>query len=101
MKLFIDSANPGEIKQMWEAGIIDGVTTNPTLATKAGVDYKQAVNQILATVNGDVSLEVLSTDSQGMLREARALAKLNKNVVVKLPTTPDGLKALKILTPEK
>jgi len=101
MKLFIDSANPQEVKQMWEAGVIDGVTTNPSLATKAGIGYKQAVNQILATVNGDISLEVLSIDTQGMLREARALAKLHKNVVVKLPTTPDGLKALKILAPEK
>lgn len=101
MKLFIDSANPQEIKQMWEAGIIDGVTTNPSLATKAGIDYKQAVTQILATVNGDISLEVLSTDTQGMIKEARILAKLHKNVVVKLPTTPEGLKALKILTAEK
>jgi transaldolase len=101
MKLFIDSANPQEIKKMWETGIIDGVTTNPSLATKAGIDYKQAVNQILATVNGDVSLEVLATDAQGMIREARVLSKLHKNVVVKLPTTPEGLKALKILTAEK
>ena len=101
MKLFIDSANPGEIKKMWEAGIIDGVTTNPSLATKAGIDYKQAVNQILATVNGDISLEVLATETQGMINEARVLAKLHKNVVVKLPTTLEGLKALKILTAEK
>src|SRR3989339_1742954 len=101
MKLFIDSANPQEVKKMWEAGIIDGVTTNPSLATKAGIDYKQAVNQILVTVNGDISLEVLSKDTQGMLREARALAKLHKNVVVKLPTTPEGLKALKILNAQK
>lgn len=100
MKLFIDSANPQEIKEMWEAGIIDGVTTNPSLATKAGVDYKEAVNQILATVNGDISLEVLSTDSQGMVEEARILSKLHKNVVVKLPTTPNGLKALKVLKSE-
>jgi len=101
MKLFIDSANPQEIKKMWEAGIIDGVTTNPSLATKAGIDYKLAVNQILANVNGDVSLEVLATDTQGMIKEARALAKLHKNVVVKLPTTSEGLKALKVLKAEK
>ncbi|OGD84502.1 fructose-6-phosphate aldolase [Candidatus Curtissbacteria bacterium RBG_13_40_7] len=101
MKLFIDSADPQEIKNMWEAGIIDGVTTNPSLATKARIEYKQAVNQILSTVNGDISLEVLSTDTQGMLREARVLSKLHKNVVVKLPTTPEGLKALKILKTEK
>lgn len=100
MKLFIDSANPKEVKAMWEAGIIDGVTTNPTLATKAGVEYRKAVDEILATVDGDVSLEVLSTDTEGMLKEARALAKLHKNVVVKLPTTPEGLRALRILNGE-
>lgn len=98
MKLFIDSANPKEIKEMWEAGIIDGVTTNPTLATKAGVEYKKAVDEILKTVDGDVSLEVLSVETEAMIKEARALAKLHKNVVVKLPTTADGLKALKVLT---
>lgn len=100
MKLFADSANPKEIRQMWEAGIIDGVTTNPTLATKAGVEYKKAVEQILEIVDGDISLEVLSTETEGMLKEARALAKLHANVVVKLPTTLDGLKALQILTQE-
>lgn len=100
MKLFIDSANPDEVKAMWEAGIIDGVTTNPTLATKAGVEYRKAVDEILATVDGDVSLEVLSVNTEGMLKEARHLAKLHKNVVVKLPTTPEGLKALRILNGE-
>src|SRR3989344_6641216 len=101
MKLFIDSANPAEVKKIAELGILDGVTTNPTLATKAGVDYKTAVFEILKTVNGDVSLEVLSTEASGMVREGSSLAKLHKNVVVKLPTTPEGLKALKILTAEK
>lgn len=100
MKLFIDSANPDEVKAMWEAGIIDGVTTNPTLATKAGVEYRKAVDEILAAVDGDVNLEALSTDMEGMLKEARALAKLGKNVVVKLPTIPEGLKALRILNGE-
>ena len=100
MKLFIDSANPKEIRAMWEAGIIDGVTTNPTLATKAGVEYKKAVDEILKTVDGDVSLEVLSTDTQGMIKEAKALAKLHSNVVVKLPTTLEGLKALRQLNKE-
>lgn len=100
MKLFIDSANPQEIRKITKLGILDGVTTNPTLATKAGVDYPTAVAEILKTIDGDVSLEVLSTDTEGMLREARALVKLHKNVVVKLPTTEDGLKALKILKTE-
>lgn len=100
MKLFIDSANPKEIEEVWQAGIIDGVTTNPTLATKAQIPYKDAVDQILKTIDGDISLEVLSQDSQGMLTEARSLAKLHNNVVVKLPTTAEGLKALKILKAE-
>jgi len=101
MKLFIDSANPGEIEKIAQLGIIDGVTTNPSLATKAGIDYKLAVKKILKAVNGDVSLEVLSTDAKGMIREGRALAKIHKNVVVKLPTTSEGLRALKILAAEK
>lgn len=100
MKLFIDSANPQEVKELTELGIIDGVTTNPSLATKAQITYKDAVEQILKTIDGDVSLEVLSTEASGMLTEARALAKIHKNVVVKLPTTAEGLKALKILKAE-
>jgi len=100
MKLFIDSAVPDEVKKMWDAAIIDGVTTNPTLATKAGIEYKAAVSQILSTVDGDISLEVLSIDTEGMVKEGRTLAKLHHNVVVKLPTTTEGLKALKILNAE-
>lgn len=101
MKLFIDSANPKEVKEMWELGIIDGVTTNPTLATKAGIEYKQAVEEILNTVDGDISLEVLATDTAGMVHEGRLLSKMHHNVVVKLPSTEDGLKALQILTTEE
>lgn len=97
MKLFIDSANPKEVKEMWELGIIDGVTTNPTLAAKAGVDYKTAVDEILKTVDGDISLEVLATDASTMVKEGQTLSAINSNVVVKLPTTEEGLKALKIL----
>jgi len=100
MKLFIDSANPKEVKEIADLGILDGVTTNPTLATKAGIDYKKAVEEILKIVDGDVSLEVLSTETAGMVREGKALAKLRKNVVVKLPTTAEGLKALKRLNGE-
>lgn len=100
MQLFIDSADPTEVKKMLELGIIDGVTTNPTLATKAGVNYQKAVTEILKIVKDNVSLEVLSTDTKGMTDEGRKLAKLGKNVVVKLPTTEEGLKALKILIKE-
>lgn len=100
MKLFIDSAIPKEVKDMWEMGIIDGVTTNPTLATQSKVNYREAVEEILKTVDGDVSLEVLSTNTEGMVKEARALSKFHNNVVVKLPTTSQGLKALKIVNSE-
>lgn len=100
MQLFIDSANPEEVKKVVDLGIIDGVTTNPTLAAKAGIPYKDAVTKILKMVPGDVSLEVLSTNKDGMLNEARQLATFGKNVVVKLPTTEEGLKALKVLKGE-
>lgn len=100
MQLFIDSANPKEIKEMWKLGIIDGVTTNPSLATKAGIPYKKAIDEILETIDGDVSLEVLSLDAEKMVKEGLALSKLHNNVVVKLPTTTEGLKALRILTTE-
>lgn len=97
MKLFIDSANPKEIAEIADLGILDGVTTNPTLATKAGIAYQKAVAQILEIVKGDISLEVLSTNTADMVKEGKNLALLHKNVVVKLPTTEEGLKALKIL----
>ena len=100
MKLFIDSANPVEVEEMSALGIIDGVTTNPSLAVKAGVTYKEAVRRILKAVKDNVSLEVLSADSKGMVEEGRKLSKLGKNVVVKLPTTEEGLKALPLLTKE-
>lgn len=97
MQLYIDSANPKEIKEMAELGIIDGVTTNPSLATKAGTTYQQAVKEILQIIQDNISLEVLSTDSSGMIDEGRKLAKLSSKVIVKLPTTQEGLKALKVL----
>lgn len=100
MQLYIDSANPKEVKAMADLGIIDGVTTNPTLAAKAGVTYQEAVREILKTVRDNVSLEVLSTNSDAMVSEGRKLAKLSNKVIVKLPTTTEGLKALKILTLE-
>lgn len=100
MKIFIDSANPKEIKTLWDLGIIDGVTTNPSLATKSGIAYHKAVEEIISTVDGDISLEVLSTDTVSMVEEGRKLSKFHNNVVVKLPTTEDGLKALQVLTAE-
>lgn len=100
MLLFIDSADPKEVKAMWNLGIIDGVTTNPSLATYAGLPYRKAVDEILDMVDGDVSLEVLSLESEKMVKEGLALSKLHNNVVVKLPTTTEGLKALRTLTAE-
>lgn len=97
MQLFIDSSNPKEIKDMLKLGIIDGVTTNPTLATKAGMDYREAVSEILRLVEDNVSLEVLSEDPESMAQEGRKLAALGDNVVVKLPTTEAGLIALQDL----
>jgi len=100
MKLFIDSADPEQIKKYWEAGIIDGVTTNPTLATKVGRPFKDLVLEILAIVDGPISLEVLSTDYEGILKEARSLSLLHKNVVVKVPIIPEGIKAVTQLSRE-
>ncbi len=97
MKLFIDSANPEEVEELAALGIIDGVTTNPSLVGKAGVSYKEAVTRILKVVHDNVSLEVLATDSKGMVAEGKKLAALGKNVIVKLPTTEEGLKALQEL----
>lgn len=100
MQLFIDSASPKEIQSALELGIIDGVTTNPSLAAKAGIPYKDAVAQILKLVKDNVSLEVLSTNADGMVEEGKKLAKLGPNVVVKLPTTTEGLKASQKLIAE-
>ncbi|HEX9804909.1 MAG TPA: fructose-6-phosphate aldolase [Candidatus Dojkabacteria bacterium] len=100
MKIFIDSADPKEIKKAWDTGMINGVTTNPTLATQAGVDFKDAVKEILEIVDGPVSLEVISTDYDGMVREGRELAKIHDNVVVKIPMLPEGLRAVKTLKEE-
>jgi transaldolase len=97
MQLFIDSANPQEVEEMASLGIIDGVTTNPSLVGKAGVTYQEAVTRILKVVKDNVSLEVLAIDAKGMVAEGKKLAALGKNVVVKLPTTEEGLKALTIL----
>lgn len=97
MKIFIDTANIEEIKAANEWGIIDGVTTNPTLVAKEGKDFKSMVNQILSIVDGPISVEVISTDSEGMVQEALVMSKWSKNIVIKIPMIPEGLKAVKIL----
>ena len=97
MKIFIDTANIDEIRTAYEWGVIDGVTTNPTLVAKEGKDFKSIVNQILSIVDGPINVEVISTDSIGMVKEALEMAKWSKNIVIKLPMIPEGLKAVKIL----
>ncbi|MDO8724832.1 MAG: fructose-6-phosphate aldolase [Candidatus Methanoperedens sp.] len=97
MKIFIDTANIDEIRTANEWGVIDGVTTNPTLVSKEGKDFKSIVDQILSIVDGPISVEVISTDSKGMVKEALEMAKWSENIVIKIPMIPEGLKAVKIL----
>jgi transaldolase len=100
MKFFIDTGDIGEIKEAWAMGAIDGVTTNPSLLAKAGVPIKKAIAEICEIVDGPISAEVLATDTQGILNEGRELAKIHKNVVVKVPMLTDGLKAVRIFSKE-
>ena len=98
MKFFIDTANISEIKQAAEMGVLDGVTTNPSLAAKESAPYKELLVEICKIVPGPVSAEVLATDTKGMLKEAEALYKIAENIVVKIPTTLEGLKAIRALS---
>lgn len=97
MKFFIDTANIEEIKTAHAWGLVDGVTTNPSLVSKEGRDFKQVVLEICDIVDGPVSAEVISLEAVKMIEEAKELATWHKNVVVKIPCTPDGLKAVKEL----
>ncbi len=100
MKLFIDSGDVGEIKEAQAMGTLDGVTTNPSLLAKVGRPTVEAITEICSLVDGPVSAEVVATDTEGILREGRALAALHANVVVKVPLIADGLKAVKVFTEE-
>lgn len=97
MKIFIDSANLDEIKKANEWGIIDGVTTNPSLVAKENKDFKEIVQEIISIVDGPISVEVISTDAEGMIKEAVEISEWSQNIVVKIPMIPEGLKAVKIL----
>ena len=99
MKFFIDTAEFDEIKEAYAFGFIDGVTTNPSLIVKAKRDLKQVISEIASLVEGPVSAEVISTDAEGMV-EAHDLVKLGSNVVIKVPMTPEGLKAVAVLSKE-
>lgn len=98
MKFFIDTADIDEIKQAMAMGVLDGVTTNPSLAAKESEPYQEILREICRVVPGPVSAEVISTETEGMLREADELVRIADNIVVKIPTTPNGLKAIKALS---
>ena len=100
MKIFIDTADIEEIKEANRIGILDGVTTNPSLVAKTGKDFKTVIEEIVAEVDGPISAEVISLEADGMIAEARELAKIHENIVVKIPMTVEGLKATKALSDE-
>lgn len=100
MKFFIDTADIGEIRDLAATGLVDGVTTNPSLVAKSGGKFLDVVREICAVVPGPVSAEVTATDTASMLAEGRKLAKIARNVTVKVPLTPDGLKACRALAQE-
>lgn len=95
MKFFVDTANINEIKEANELGILDGVTTNPSLVAKEGVDFHERIAEIAKLVPGSVSAEVISLDAEGMIEEGKTLAAISGNITVKVPMTVDGLKAVK------
>ena len=98
MKFFIDTADVTEIREAHALGLVDGVTTNPSLIAKSGRKFKDVIKEIVSIVDGPISAEVIALDAPGMIKEGKELAKIHKNIVVKLPMTPEGLKACKALT---
>lgn len=98
MKFFIDTADVNEIREAHELGLVDGVTTNPSLIAKSGRKFEEVIKEITNIVDGPISAEVVSLDHDGMIREAEELATIHKNIVIKLPMTPEGLKACTTLT---
>lgn len=97
MKFFIDTANVKEIREAASLGVVDGVTTNPSLVAKEGRDFKEVINEICSIVDGPISAEAVSLKADDMIAEGEGLAKIHKNIVVKLPMTKDGMKATKVL----
>ena len=100
MKFFIDTANIDEIKEASALGILDGVTTNPSLVAKEGKNFRELLDEIINLVDGPISAEVVSTDYEGIIKEGRELAAIHKNIVVKVPLIKEGLKAVKTFSEE-
>jgi transaldolase len=98
MKFFIDTADVNEIREAHALGLVDGVTTNPSLIAKSGRKFKDVIKEITAIVDGPISAEVIALDAEGMVKEAKELVKIHKNIVIKVPMTPEGLKATKQLS---
>lgn len=98
MKFFIDTADVKEIREAHALGLVDGVTTNPSLIAKSGRKFKDVIKEIVSIVDGPISAEVISLDAPGMIKEGKELVKIHKNIVVKLPMTPEGLKACHALS---
>lgn len=100
MKFFLDTANIDEIRAANEMGMVDGVTTNPSLIAKEGRDFHEVIREIAGLIDGPISAEVIGLDTESMVKEARVLAAIHANVVIKVPMTVDGLKAVRILASE-
>lgn len=100
MKLFIDTANIEEIKEISDWGVICGVTTNPSLIAKEGRDFKEVIKEITTILDGPISAEVISLEKEGMIEEARELAKIHPNIIIKIPMTSEGLRAVRVLNEE-
>jgi transaldolase len=100
MQFFLDTANLEEITKAWNMGVISGVTTNPSLVAKEGKDFHALLRDVTGIVDGPISAEVIALDTEGMLAEARILAGIHPNIVVKIPMTPEGLAAVKSLASE-
>ena len=100
MKFFIDTADVNEIKEAQELGVIDGVTTNPTLVSKTGRKFREVIEEIVKIVDGPISAEAVSLKKDDIIAEARELSKIHKNIVVKIPFIPEGIKAVKVLSKE-
>jgi transaldolase len=100
MEFFIDTAEVDEIRQANDLGLVDGVTTNPSLIAKSGRDFKEVITEITSIVDGPISAEVIALDADGMVAEGRELAQIHPNIVIKVPMTEDGLKATRVFSKE-